>query len=86
MKSCEQNTLASAKEPAMNVTVTATATFELRFQSLFDAGRALAFPCDREGRVDLDGLSERARGNYFFARTVVGRDYAPPAVLRSTLH
>lgn len=60
-----------------------TATFELRFQSLFHEGRALAFPCDSEGHVDLDLLSERARGNYFFARTVVGRDYAPPAVLCS---
>ncbi len=54
--------------------------FELRFQSLFDAGRAFAFPCDRDGRVDLDALSERARHNYFFARGVVGRDLATPAV------
>jgi hypothetical protein len=54
--------------------------FELRFDSLFHEGRALAFPCDAHGRVDLDGLSERARSNYFFARAVVGRDYAFPAV------
>ncbi len=43
------------------------AEFELRFQSLFHAGRALAFPCDREGRVDLDGVSDRARDNYLEA-------------------
>jgi len=35
--------------------------FELRFQSLFNAGRGLAFPCDAEGHVDLDGLSDMAR-------------------------
>ena len=55
--------------------------YELRFQSLFDAGRALTFPCDAQGHVDLDRLSERARHNYFYARAVVGREYAPPAVV-----
>ncbi len=56
--------------------------FELRFQSLFNAGRGLAFPCDAEGHVDLDGLSDMARENYLFARAVVGRDYATPQVCR----
>jgi len=28
------------------------AQYELRFQSLFDAGRAYAFPCDASGHVD----------------------------------
>lgn len=55
--------------------------FEVRFQSLFDAGRALSFPCDAQGHVDLDGLSERARHNYFYARAVVGREFAPAAVV-----
>jgi hypothetical protein len=54
--------------------------FELRFQSLFNEGRALAFPCDAEGHVDMDALSERARHNYLYARTVVGREFATPAV------
>jgi hypothetical protein len=57
--------------------------FELRFESLFHAGRGLAFPCDAAGGVDLDSLSERARINYFVARTTVGRDYSVPRVLRS---
>lgn len=61
---------------------TAPIRFELRFQSLFSEGRALAFPCDALGHVDLDTLSERARGNYFFARSVIGRDFATPSVLR----
>jgi hypothetical protein len=54
--------------------------YELRFQSLLDAGRGLAFPCDLHGRVDLDQLSERARNNYFYARAVVGREFDRPAV------
>ena len=56
------------------------AGFELRFQSLFHEGRALVFPCDREGRVDLDSVSDRARNNYLFARAMVGREYAMPFV------
>ncbi|WP_349744775.1 hypothetical protein [Roseateles cavernae] len=55
--------------------------FELRFQSLFDTGKALAFPCDERGNVALDQLSPRALTNYLFARTVIGREYATPAVL-----
>jgi hypothetical protein len=54
--------------------------FELRFRSLFNEGRALAFPCDASGQVDLDRLSERARHNYLYARTVIGREFATPAV------
>jgi hypothetical protein len=60
--------------------------YELRFRSLFDEGRGYAFPCDRDGRVDLDRLSERARINYFYARALVGRDLATPAVHPLTLH
>ena len=60
--------------------------YELRFQSLADDGRAFAFPCDAAGHVDLDGLSERARLNYFYARTVIGREFAMPAVIQSSLH
>lgn len=55
--------------------------FELRFESLFNPGRGLAFPCDQHGAVELDTLSERARKNYFYARAVVGREFATPAVV-----
>ncbi|HEU4705553.1 MAG TPA: hypothetical protein VFS45_07625 [Sphingomicrobium sp.] len=61
-------------------TQNAAAGYALRFPSLFDTGRGYSFPCDRAGRVDLDALSERARINYFYARAVVGRDLALPAV------
>jgi hypothetical protein len=56
--------------------------FELRFVSLFQEGRGLAFPCDETGRVDLDALSERARQFYLYARRAVGREYGFPMVQR----
>ncbi len=57
-----------------------TAQFEVRFESLFDPGRGMSFPCDPQGHVDLDALPARARHNYLFARAMVGKDYLPPAV------
>lgn len=62
------------------------APFELRFDPLTQHGRAYAFPCDATGRVDLDALSERARNNYLFARTVIGREVAWPAVRPAAWH
>jgi hypothetical protein len=59
-----------------------TAHYEVRYESLFNSGRAYSFPCDAQGHVELDKLSERARTNYFYARTVIGREFAAPAVLR----
>ena len=56
--------------------------YEVRYESLFNAGRAYSFPCDEQGHVELDSLSDRARTNYFYARTVIGREFAAPAVLR----
>ncbi len=55
--------------------------FELRFRSLFNEGRGWAFPCDAQGRVDLDCLSDRARNNYFFAHSVIGREVALPRII-----
>jgi hypothetical protein len=54
--------------------------FELRFQSLLDSGRGFAFPCDPMGHVELNQLSDRARENYLYARAVVGRELAMPAI------
>jgi hypothetical protein len=67
----------------MDATIT---QFELRFQSLFDSGRGYSFPCDRKGQVDLDRLSDRARINYLYARAMVGRELAVPAVRPTALH
>jgi hypothetical protein len=54
--------------------------FELRFQSLFDAGRGYAFPCDAAGHVDMDAMGERTRNSYLYARTVIGREFCMPKV------
>lgn len=56
------------------------AHYELRFQSLYHAGRALSFPCDARGEVPLGDLSPRALENYLFARAVIGGEYASPEV------
>ena len=69
---------------AASLSTHSRADYELRFRSLFDEGRAYAFPCDAAGRVDLDALSERARHNYYYARTVVGLEFSMPRVLRSS--
>ena len=60
--------------------------FELRFQSLFNEGRGLAFPCDAQGRVDIDSLSRTLRLNYLYARTLIGREFSVPALLPRALH
>ena len=52
--------------------------YVLRFCPLTDDGHALAFPCNERGQVDIDGLSERAKLNYLYARTVVGRQFSMP--------
>ena len=64
----------------------ASAPFHLCFRSLFDSGRGFAFPCDGEGRVDLDGLSETARNNYFYARAMIGRELSMPEVEATETH
>jgi len=58
----------------------AMSSHQLRFESLFREGRGYAFPCDAGGHVDLDALSDRARDNYFYARTVIGREFSTPAI------
>ena len=53
-------------------------SYELRFAGLFNPGRGYAFPCDAHGHVDIDSLADRARMNYFYARTVIGREFHAP--------
>jgi hypothetical protein len=64
-----------------------SASHELRFNSLYDEGRGLSFPCDAAGHVDIDALSNRARQNYLYARTLIGREFFMPAVRpHATVH
>ena len=60
--------------------------FELRFQSLSESSRSFAFPCDSKGLVDMDQLSGQTRNNYLYARAMVGRELALPAVRPAGLH
>ena len=60
--------------------------YELRFRSLFNEGRGYAFPCDAQGHVDMDLLGERVLNNYLYARSVIGREFATPAVRASQVH
>jgi hypothetical protein len=55
--------------------------YSLCFHSFVDKTCAYAFPCDAAGRVDIDALSEKARHDYLYARTVIGRLFRRPAVL-----
>ncbi len=66
----------------MNIATTLRAIehYELRYCSLFTAGRALAFPCNVRSEVPIDDLSARALNNYLYARAVVGLEYAVPSV------
>ncbi|MBL8317569.1 MAG: hypothetical protein JNJ42_04150 [Burkholderiaceae bacterium] len=62
----------------------AASEHELRFRSLYAKGRALAFPCDAQGRVDLERLSPAARENLRRAQALVGIDFEAPEVVRLT--
>ena len=60
--------------------ITHDAHYEIRFRTLFDPGRSLAFPCDSEGHVDFEAFSPRARINYLYARAMVGKEFELPKV------
>jgi hypothetical protein len=66
----------------MNTQTMERSRYELRFQSLFDAGRAYAFPCDAAGHVDMDALGDRALNDYLYARAVVGLEFLMPSIQR----
>ena len=54
--------------------------FELRFDPLIAAQAPLTFPCDAQGRVDLDELCDRSRCDYLFAHTLIGRHFTMPVI------
>jgi hypothetical protein len=58
------------------------ACYQIRFEPLQTAARALTFRCDVHGHVELDALGETARIEYLFARALVGRDFARPSIVR----
>jgi hypothetical protein len=60
--------------------------FQLRFVSISNPGRALAFPCDADGIVDIQTLPERAVANFYKAQDLQGKDYLAPVVVHSDSH
>ena len=59
--------------------------YQIRFQSLKDEGMALEFPCDVDGRVELEALSDRNPNDSLFAPAVVGCEFGRPAVVPAGL-
>jgi hypothetical protein len=59
-----------------------TERYELRFARIGGATRGFSVPCDAQGSVDLDALAEVDRNDYFFARTVIGREFHAPRACR----
>lgn len=72
-------------EAAMSSNIVSNASYEILFRSLFNERRGLVFPCDAVGRVNLDSLSGAARNNYLYARALVGREFAAPAIMVSDI-
>jgi hypothetical protein len=54
--------------------------YELRFLNLFSRRCGYAFPCDAEGHVQMDELSDRGRLSYLYARALVGSELSSPTV------
>lgn len=56
--------------------------YQLRFQAPSATEKVLVFPCDAQGRVDLNALDRRSLADYLYARALVGRRFLAPAVMR----
>jgi hypothetical protein len=64
----------------LSTPVASPTRYELRFAGLYNRGHGYSFPCDAQGHVDIDELSDAERNNYLYARAVVGREFSAPAV------
>ena len=53
---------------------------QLLFASLFHPGRGVSVPCDADGEVHMDDLTERLKNAYLGARALVGWEFALPIV------
>ena len=54
--------------------------YRLCFRPLIGGVLEYVFPCDAQGRVDLDTLSRAALCDYLYARAVTGLLFFRPAV------
>ncbi len=56
--------------------------YYLKFQDLWNCGHALSFPCNDKGEVNLDEFSKRMKENYYFVRTMIGKQYSCPILVQ----
>ncbi|MDG0833358.1 hypothetical protein EXH51_11455 [Pelomonas saccharophila] len=56
----------------------------LHFESMTDQVAGLAFPCDPQGRVELDTLGDKLRNDYFFAHALIGLLFKRPTIKLAT--
>jgi hypothetical protein len=68
--------------PKERATARDTAQYLLRYRSPSNVHPGFAFPCDAEGNVALDELSDRALKNYLYARVVTGSELGWPSIER----
>ena len=59
--------------------------YELRFTDLATRRCEYAFPCQKNGLVDIDELTDRCRTDYFYARSMVRKKFAAPVVASITV-
>lgn len=76
----QQPAPASAKSSAHIALQGAETTHLLHFEPLTAQVASMEFPCDPHGLVRLDSWTPRLRNEYFFARALMGRHFAPPTV------
>jgi hypothetical protein len=55
--------------------------FHIRFQSSLLHDWVATFPCDADGNVDIDRLSETDRSEYLFGRIMTRRECLRPEVV-----
>lgn len=61
---------------------TPASTHRLQFCAVDAQLPPVLVPCDAQGNVHLDGLTDKARNAYLGARALMGRLYRAPELLR----
>ncbi|MCW5656766.1 MAG: hypothetical protein KIT60_03615 [Burkholderiaceae bacterium] len=64
----------------------ASAALEVRYRSEAPfPNRHVRFPCDRDGRVDIDALNDACRRDCLFARVLERLGYAQSQIVRVSI-
>ena len=57
--------------------------FYLIFSSVYDPGHRFAFPCNKEGEVNLNEITESMKLSYYYCKTLVGREFTHPEIVEN---